>query len=77
MIEPFLMSETTKMLYRNCTRPVRDEFVELFSNQTMVEVMPPAVRLILGEHYIHPEEISENVLVQMYNLIKTNDAEGL
>ena len=57
------MSETTKMLYRNCTRPVRDEFVELFSNQTMVEVMPPAVRLILGEHYIHPEEISENVLV--------------
>lgn len=32
MIEPFLMSETTKMLYRNCSRPVRDEFVELFSN---------------------------------------------
>ncbi len=71
------MSETTKMLYRNCTRNVRDEFVELFSNQTMVEVMPQGVRLILGEHYIHPEELSENVLVQMYNLIKTNDAAGL
>jgi hypothetical protein len=77
MIEPFLMSETTKMLYRNCTRLVRDEFVELFSNQSMVETMPPGVRLILGEHYIHPEEVSENVLVQMYNLIKTNDADGL
>jgi hypothetical protein len=43
----------------------------------MVEVMPPGVRLILGEHYIHPEEVSENVLIQMYNLIKTNDADGL
>jgi hypothetical protein len=32
------------------------------------------VRVILQEHYIHPVELSESTLLQMYNTIKANDA---
>jgi hypothetical protein len=42
---------------------MRDEFVELFSNQTQAELLPPGVRLIISEHYIHPEEMPENALI--------------
>lgn len=74
LLEPFLLSQTTRRLFENSPRIMRDEFIELFSGQTLAEAMPSMVRVILQEHYIHPVEFSESTLLQMYNTIKANDA---
>jgi len=74
LLEPFLQSATTKRLFVNSPQSFRDEFVELFSAQSMTEVMPAGVRMILQDHYVHPVDPSETSLIQMYNCIKANDA---
>ena len=77
LLEPFLHSPTTKKLFLNSPNILREEFVELFSGQTIAETMAHNVRGILQSQYINPPEILQSFIAQMYSVIKQDQAMAL
>lgn len=73
MIEQFLQSETTQMLFRNAPRSIRDQFLELFIGQNIAPGILQAEPFSMNDEL----DLDEDQMRQIYNFIKDNDVDRL
>lgn len=75
LVERFLNSSTTHKVFLNSTTSVRDEVISIVRSNYSI---PDSVKNIMNNYiYSNNDVLSEEILVQIYNLIKDNEVDHL